>query len=59
VTTLTLLPVFDRQLAARGVTLQLAALNPEPLRDLRRSPAADALTGRVHRDVPGVPAGVA
>jgi len=52
VTTLTLLPVFDRQLAARGVTLQLAALNPEPLADFRRSPAADALAGRVHRDVP-------
>ena len=57
VTTLTLLPVFDRQLAARGVTLQLAALNPEPLADFRRSPAADALAGtRAPRRARGRPA---
>ena len=50
VTALGILPLFDRELEGRGVTLHLAALNRRPLALLRRSPAHAVLGERIHDD---------
>jgi MFS superfamily sulfate permease-like transporter len=51
ITALMLLPALDRDLAGRGVTLHLAALNERALDALRRSPAYALLDGRIHGDL--------
>ena len=50
VTALSILPAFDRDLAARGVSLWLAGINERPLALLRRSPAHAGLHERIHPD---------
>jgi MFS superfamily sulfate permease-like transporter len=42
-TALKLLTEFEEDLSARGITLWLAALNPEPLKVIRRSPLGEKL----------------
>ena len=49
-TSLTVLPAFDQELEARGVTLHLTTLNRRPLALLRRSPAHETLGDRTHED---------
>ncbi len=42
-TALSLLTEFEEELSAQGITLWLAALNPEPLKIIRRSPLGERL----------------
>jgi len=42
-TALNLLTEFEEELSAQGITLWLAALNPEPLKIIRRSPLGEKL----------------
>ena len=49
-TALSILPAFDRDLAARGVSLWLVGINERPLALLRRSPATQGCTTAIHPD---------